>query len=346
MKKLNRIVVMPVRNEEWILEKTLSVLSLFADHIIIADHNSTDRTAEICSKFQKVKVIKNESKFQSSHIRGTLLEKAREIEGNNVIFSFDADEIPSTYMLQSEFWNEIEQLPKGTAIELQWINLWRSSDVYRDDNSVWANSYKVFGFIDDRTSDFVSKDGDYDHVSRVPMGVLKNTKRLDNPKVLHFQFIDWEKVLVKQAHYRVIEYLQRKKGLLNAFKINVRYYSYREDTNIKTTMVPKFWVEEYENLGLDLWHFPKNNLSWLDIDTLRFFKEHGLVYFKWLDIWDIDWEKKRLLAIQDGIEDIPNTPIVDPRQWYIRYYHLYVQQLFSYNSILYKTYRYSINSIK
>ncbi len=346
MQKFNKIVVMPVRNEEWILEKTLSVLSLFADYIIVADHNSTDRTAEICSKFPKVRVIKNDAKFQSSHIRGTLLEKAREIEGNNVIFSIDADEVPTADILNDEFWKEIEKMPPGTAIEMQWINLWRSFTEYRDDNSVWANSYKVFGFVDDRQSNFVSKAGDYDHVSRVPIDVLKNIKRLESPKVIHFQFIDWEKVLVKQAHYRVIEYLQRKKGFMNAFKINVRYYSYREDKDVKTSPVPTSWLHEYEQKGLDLWHFPKNKLSWLDVDTLKFFKEHSPQHFRWLDVWDIDWETKRLLALHEGIDSVPTGPIIDPRSWYIRYYHSYVQQFFSYNSVLYRAYRYSIKFVK
>ncbi len=337
---------MPVRNEEWILEKTLSALSLFADHIIIADHNSTDKTPEICKKFPKVKVIKNEAKFQSSHIRGTLLRVAREIEGESVIFSFDADEIPTTHILTDEFWAEIEKLPPGTAIEMQWVNLWGSCTVYRDDNSIWSNSYKVFGFIDDRVSDFVSKEGDYDHVARVPLAVLQNTKRLEHPKVLHFQFIDWEKVAVKQAHYRVIEYLQRKRSLLDAFKINVRYFSYGEDKDVRTSPVPESWIEQYEETGLTLKSFPKNSLTWLDIDTLKFFKEYGHSFFTWLDIWNIDWEKKRLLALKEQIADVPDHPIIDPRPWYVRYYHLHVQRLFSYNSVLYKSYRYSLKLFK
>lgn len=100
---MKKILVMPVKNEDWILEKTLSCASLWADHIIIADQNSTDRTLEICNKFNKVVVVKNDSQFHSSNVRKLLLDTARNFDGNNAIFSFDADEIPTSGILELSF---------------------------------------------------------------------------------------------------------------------------------------------------------------------------------------------------------------------------------------------------
>ena len=42
------------KNEEWIIKKTLSVLTIFCDKIVILDDNSNDKTEEICKSFEKV----------------------------------------------------------------------------------------------------------------------------------------------------------------------------------------------------------------------------------------------------------------------------------------------------
>ena len=45
MKDLPKIIVVtPIKNEDWILDRFLSVTSQFADLIIIADQNSTDKS--------------------------------------------------------------------------------------------------------------------------------------------------------------------------------------------------------------------------------------------------------------------------------------------------------------
>ena len=42
------------KNEEWIIGKTLSVLTKFCDKIIILDDNSNDETKKICSSFKNI----------------------------------------------------------------------------------------------------------------------------------------------------------------------------------------------------------------------------------------------------------------------------------------------------
>ena len=55
------VVITPVKNEAWILDRFLAVTSQFADCIIIADQNSTDESKDICKKYPKVIVIDNKS---------------------------------------------------------------------------------------------------------------------------------------------------------------------------------------------------------------------------------------------------------------------------------------------
>ena len=48
------IASLGIKNEEWIIEKTLRVLDRFCDKIIIVDDHSTDNTEKICRSFDKV----------------------------------------------------------------------------------------------------------------------------------------------------------------------------------------------------------------------------------------------------------------------------------------------------
>lgn len=335
------IVVMPVKNEEWILEKSLKAASLFADYVIVADQNSTDRTLDICSKFEKVKVIKNKARFHSSNVRKLLLDAARQIEGQNAIFSFDADEIPTAHFLQEDFRQKIRNLPSGSVIEMQWVNLWRSSKQYRSDSSVWSNSFKAFGFIDDRKSDYKNLNVINDHTSRVPTAVLNRVQRFEFPKVMHFQFTSWERMLSKQAYYRVLEYLQRPKGFLTAVKINARYFPSQDERGIKLKEVPEDWILEYKQKEIDLQNFPKENLHWFDMEVLKFFEKYGTDYFKWLGVWGVDWEQKRHLALKKGIKDSSEDRIKDPRPFYIKFYHKHLQSFLIHNGLFYKIYRFS-----
>ena len=97
---MKKIVIMPVKNEEWILETSLASSSLWADYIIVADQNSTDKTQEICKKFEKVIYIQNkDTNFNESERRKLLLKEARKFWSDNLIFYIDADEIVSANIL-------------------------------------------------------------------------------------------------------------------------------------------------------------------------------------------------------------------------------------------------------
>ena len=52
--KYNVVAAITTKNEEWIINKTLSVLIKFCDKIVILDDNSEDNTKEVCLSFDKV----------------------------------------------------------------------------------------------------------------------------------------------------------------------------------------------------------------------------------------------------------------------------------------------------
>jgi len=71
------ICMTPVRNEAWILHAFLKATSLWADHIIIADQNSTDGSREIAMSYSKVILIDNPSKeMHQAQTRQLLFKEA------------------------------------------------------------------------------------------------------------------------------------------------------------------------------------------------------------------------------------------------------------------------------
>ena len=332
---MKTILVMPVKNEEWILEKNLSCASLWADSVIIADQDSTDKTLEIIKKFPKVVVIRNEAKFHTSTVRKMLLDEARKIEGNNLILSFDADEIPTADIIE-DLEKIKAQLRPGQALELQWLNLWRSPMQYRDDESVWSNSWKVFGFVDDRKMSYEQVGSINDHTSRVPLKAHESIVRLDFPKVLHYQFADWNRMMSKQCRYRLTEFLIDG-SFISTIKINHRYYHTKNEKNVRYSPVLSEWIDRYESNGANLRNiYSRASLNWFDLEIISNFNKFGCKKFRWLDIWDIDWQGKATLSVEPNIELGGCANIFDPRNALIKFYHSVLQKVIDYDSFAYK----------
>jgi glycosyltransferase involved in cell wall biosynthesis len=317
---MNRVVLMPTKNDAWILEKTLPCILMWADYVIVADQNSTDQTLEICKQSPKVKVINNDSVFHSTKVRQMLLDEARKIPGKNIIFSIDSDEIVTADILTKEFWEKMESCPIGTSFLMQWVQLWRTPIKYRDDNSIWSNRYKHFAFIDDGVSAYTYEYEVNDHNPRVPTALTKNFVKLNMPKVLHYQFVNWERMLAKQRFYRIQDFIQTQRSLTNAIQINRMYVIAKDESGLKLKDIPNSWISAYEEKGINLRQVKDQGLFWYDVEVLKWFKKYNPESFALLDIWDVNWEEKRLLAEKVSLET-PLEPIRDPRGLFINFYH-------------------------
>ena len=322
---MKTITLMPVKNEAWIIRKTLTALSQFCDLIIVADQGSTDGTSDILNSFEKVHVVENTEKFHSHHVRTLLLDAARDFEGNNLIFNLDADEIPASPILDPTVMQKYLDLPVGASAIMPWIQLWRSPIRYRSDNSVWSNSRKPFVFRDDRESGYETKNFAIDHAPKVPTKMLQNAIFISEVPLLHFQFVVFERMLAKQRWYRLIEKLTTTN---NDEAINETYVITKDERDIHLDDVPDAWLAGWEVLGLDLTSFPSQDLYWYDVDVLEFFTQHGTKKFQKLDIWDVDWELKRKIALAQGHENVPRSVIRDPRSIDIKLYHFYLGKYF------------------
>ena len=311
---------MPVRNEAWIIERTLRVLLTFCDHIIVADQSSVDGTRSILSKYpEKVIVIDNLDVYWSDRIRGKLLDVARNYEGNNFILCIDADEIISSNIKDDNIIDALSNIRLGNGIRVPWINLWKSPHLYRDDSSIWSNISVDIGFRDNRISKYNYTSVGL-HQGRLPKNI--STQLFPEVKLLHYQSVNFGRKRSKECWYRTLEAMQV--GIANYAAINYFYRLARDERDVRLSPLDPQWIAGWQEVGIDLTHFEEEPLYWYDVEVLRYLSEKGAAYFAPLDIWDVDWEARRRLALLQGFEGITPEPLRDPRTWEEKLYHAYL----------------------
>ena len=315
------IALMPVRNEAWIIDRTIRVLSTFCDHIIVADQRSTDGTRQILERFSPlVAVIDNPNTFHSTSIRWKLLEEARSFDGDNFIFLIDADEIPTANIKDAAVLNSFIDLKPGSALEIPWIQLWRHPLWWRHDDSIWSQRWIPVGLRDDRSVKYGPVIHPNDHNARIPE--CRHLVRSEEVKLIHYQFVLFERKRSKECWYRASEAVELGAGKVK--DINYYYRVARDERNVHLVPIDPAWISGWQEMGIDLMHFQEEPLYWYDVEVLRWFNEKGLAYFASLDLWDVNWEAKRQLAIAQGFEGIPEESIVDPRTLEQKLYHSYL----------------------
>ena len=282
MQKPSVICLTPVLNEAWILERFLTCASLWADHIIIADQQSTDGSVEIAQRFPKVRLIENPAKkFNEPERRQMLLAEARRIPGPRLLFGLDADEFLTANFLNSPEWDAILQAPPGTVISFPWP-------------LVQANAAKLsyfflakelaIGFMDDGSEpqDRVI------HSPRVPAPPGAKTLHAKEIKLMHYCLMDHDRFESRLRWYQCWEQLNLHKRPIDLYRF------YHTDLFVPSNMVkpvPAEWMLGYEQHGIDMTSVNREgNYRW-DKEVLRFFDEHGTARFKRLAIWDADWTR-------------------------------------------------------
>lgn len=320
---MKKIAVMPVKNEEWILEYTLECASLFFDHIIVADQNSTDRTPDICKKFPKVVYIKNELKeYDEGKRRQLLLDAARQFPGNNFIANIAADEVFTANINSNDRFQElIKDKKPGTAFSFHWVQLWKNPSQYRDDNSVWSNLYRPFAFIDDRKTNY--KPG-FAHLSIVPEDLVNDAIQVEDIKILHYQFVDFERMLMKQRWARLLEFgSYTQPTFLKSIILNNKYYITKDEQNLKLSQVKNNWIDLYPEFKRQT-----SKESWHVNTSIEFIQKYNAKNLRWLDIWDFNW---------------PNIP--DTRNFIQRWYHRHQHLILVANKIIPKPFKKIIKKI-
>lgn len=304
------IILTPVKNEAAILERFLSVTSLVADHILIADQYSTDATRDICLRYDKVTLIQNSSENYCEAERQILLiATARKLwPGPKILMGLDADEIIAANALETEDWNRMFAADPGTIL------LFERPDLLPD-LVTWVrcpSNPKPLGFVDDGLS--IHKPSQI-HSHRVPQP--ENGKRLvlDKIKVMHYGPARKRLQLAKSRFYAIQENLKatnplRRRRKWYGFMVR-KYYQIASNNSLIT---PEEWFTNWEKRGIDMRNMPSDTLNSHELEVLQAFNRYGERRF-WLEpIWDIDWNKLRHDA--NSIGGIPTEKIKTPPFYY------------------------------
>jgi hypothetical protein len=291
------ICLTPVKNESWILEKFLMATSLWADHIIVADQFSDDDSREIAGKFSKVILVKNPSaEFNEPERQKLLIEVARKIEGPRLLITLDADEFLTGNFHDSDEWEFIMHAPPGTVIRFKWVNLKPGFTKY------WSpDAHFPWGFMDDGSEHV----GSIIHSTRIPLPLSSMKIDLDEIKVLHFQYIDWERMASKHRWYQCWEVLNRPKR--SSLDIYQQYHHMYEVKEADVLEVKKEWFDYYLANNLDIKEIKIEHIYWWDREVLGFFQRNGTRMFRKLDVWDANWKKMAVHFKSEGI-DIGSDP--------------------------------------
>lgn len=300
MKKAATLICLtPVRNEAWILERFLQCASTWADYIVIADQQSTDNSREIARRFEKVVWVDNPYPAYDEGARQQLLiETARRLPASDrrILIALDADEMFSANWMESEEWQRLLTAPPATVLYFQWVNI--GPEV----SCAWVDpSYKPFGFVDDGSP----HEGRPMHSPRVPVPAHASALHFKEIKVLHYQYVDWERMRSKQRWYQVWERLNDpKKRPVTLF----RQYHHMEAAIRQAGPVQPEWLAGYEALGIDMRSVQRQNAYYWDDEVLQWLVQYGPERFRKLNIWDQDWAA---LAAQKGFP--LNGQLRDPR---------------------------------
>lgn len=278
------ICLTPVRNEAWILDYFLKEASLWADHIIIADQLSTDGSREIALKFSKVILVDNLSnKFNEPERQKLLINEARKINGSRLLVALDADEFFSPEIFKNGIWNEITDAQPNTLFYFQWANIRPGFQ------KMWFSNYKPFAFMDDGTE---RKDESLIHTTRIPAPQNCFKIKQKEIKVIHLQYIDWNRMQSKHRWYQCYEKIMfPQKSPLDIFRMYHHMYAIKSDDLVS---VPYHWKMFFKESGIESIPCSSDKGYWWDKSILDFFDQFGLSTFRKTAIWDLNWREQGL----------------------------------------------------
>jgi hypothetical protein len=311
------IVLTPVRNEAWILDRFITCTSLWADHIIIADQHSDDGSADLARTYPKVTVIENTNREYSEADRvNLLLETARRIPGHRLLMALDADEIMSANILDSPEWQTAMQMPPGTVLEFAKVDLYNSPAEYFLHSGEDRDAWLPFGYIDDGSE----HEAEVIHACRVPAGPNKKAFRLKQVVLLHYNQCNLPRMESKDRWYRCFaRILHPEMNVVEIYRLHDWYDRLKSKFRVRPSRDE--WFLNYRLAGIELSSIRTEPYFWSDWEILRMFEKYGTEVFRGVDIWSVDWEGLRQIGTERGIPGLPKTPIQVPLRRRDRWLH-------------------------
>lgn len=278
VQKRKIIVLSAIRNEKWIIEPFLKVVSGFADHVIILDQTDDKKSIKQIEYPENVIYIKNDhDELDEFYRQSILIKEARKIEKDAILISLDADEFFSEDFFKKEFQNKLHQLTPGYGMRFKMLN------VINDFTQAWSVSMNPIIYADDGAEFTHQKKI---HNFRLPIKL--NRLILENDIfIYHFQFLDWKRMTSKHRWYQIIEKLEYK----NKSPIEI-YRIYNHMNCIPNKILIDLDVSDFTNyfdktinLKKEI-NYKESDFYWWDEKVKYLIQQNGVKEFKKLDIWD------------------------------------------------------------
>ena len=312
------IGLMAARNESWILGLSARAALMWLDELVILDHASTDKTAQIGFDVRAehpgrvVQLYEENQVWEEMRHRQRMLDEAR-LRGATHICYIDADEILTGNLLDPVHGQTAKRIyglfsicPPNSILQIPWLAL-RGSIGQVHVSGPWAdNQVASFGFVDSPELGWKARGEEkYDFHHRAPMGrplvpwtPLGNmnplVRQLRNAGLMHVQFVQGRRLRAKQALYKVTEVLRwpgREPVEMVDQRYNLAVYG-----QYKTPGPGWQGPMGLAEAPMDLWwgpyahlmcHLDTKQVPWQEAEVLKALEEHGPKRFAGLDLFGI-----------------------------------------------------------
>lgn len=311
------ICMTATRNYGWVTSAFLKANSLWADYIIIADQHSTDGTREMALQNPKVILLDNDNLEYSETTRSKMLiDRAREIKGDKILFFLAIDEVLSANYFETEDWRKILNSEKGDIFFFYWANL--CSDKIHYWKSLDDNGRPYFMarlFHDDDITPYNNEGLDmHTHCIPYPQDDTNHVFYVDNFRILHFAEFNQKWNIAKQRFYQFVDFDKNKRNITSLS----RMYK-RSDLGKEYEEIPDNWIYKKELNGFDLFsEVDTNEQPFLDQYVLKLIQEKGIEHYKRLDVWDKSF--------------LNRFGIIDPRPIWIKIIHFYFHLTYNHSN--------------
>lgn len=307
------VILTPVKNEAWIIERFLAVATRCADLVIVVDQNSTDGTAQICRRFERVHVLTNPTDdYDESSRQQLLIEEARRlVPGPRVLLALDADELVAADAIATDDWRAMLAARPGTVVYFEKPDLYESVSRCIRYTTPWPLAY---------CDDGAPHQGRLVHSIRIPVRESADRLVLEQAKIIHYGLARPRAQRAKSRYYSVIENTRQTQR-----SVLLRRWAYASNRNYGgggRVMAPSDeWFAGWEAQSIAVRSVADAEYHWQDFEVLRFFQRYGTRRY-WLDdIWNFDWEACRREGVKRGEIDLPPAPVTPPSrplQWACR----------------------------
>ena len=262
--------LMPVRNEDWVLEASIAAALLWCDDLVILLHACDDDSEDIAHAARdatgRVHVYYNtDPVWQEMHHREALLRLGRSHGGTHFAL-VDADEILTANAVLG-IRAEVCQLMAGECLDVPMIPVWGGLDAQRADHCVWTRSWLTVAFRDCPALSWQPLHDGYQHHHRSPFASLPTARRpvagtlqrrggISTGGVMHLQFADRARLRAKHALYKMQEVL-RWPDRESVEDVDAKYnQALNEEGLVLKPVPPEWWSGHKKNLiriGVEPW---------------------------------------------------------------------------------------------